>query len=104
MKKLLIIPLMGALSIISTAATAAGTSTIETGFASVATDLTTLLGGAGGVLLTIIALLFGVVMLVVGRGWLPLVAALGVAFVIGQGLPILSGISGATAPISMLFG
>lgn len=103
MKKLLLAGVALASTFAATAAQAAGTTTVETGFATVAADLTTLLGGAGGVLLTIVALLFGVVMLVVGRGWAPLAAALGASFVIGQGLPLMTAISGATASIAMLF-
>lgn len=89
-------------SLMASAAHAAGTASIETGFASVATDLQTLLGGAGGVLLTVVAVIFGVVMLVVGRGWQPLAMAVGASFVIGQGMGIATGISGATATTAAL--
>ena len=94
---------LGAVAAFATsAAHAAGTAAIETGFATVATDLQTLLGGAGGVLLTVVAVIFGIVMLVIGRGWAPLAMAVGASFVIGQGMNIATGISGATATTAAL--
>jgi len=101
-KKLFTLGLGLAGSLMVSAAHAAGTASIETGFATVATDLQTLLGGAGGVLLTVVAVIFGVVMLVVGRGWQPLAMAVGASFVIGQGMGIATGISGATATTAAL--
>lgn len=102
MKKIVSLGLGLVGSFMASASYAAGTASIETGFSNVATDLQTLLAGSGGVLLTVIAVIFGVVMLVIGRGWQPLAMAVGASFVIGQGMSIATGISGATATTAAL--
>lgn len=104
MKKILQITTGAALAIVlGSAAYAAGDGTgIEAGFTETANALTTLFGGAGGFIIMIISLIFGVVMLALGRGFQPLALALGVGFVLAYGIPALTGISGVSAETAVL--
>lgn len=92
-----------ALAAMTSTAHAAGTDPVETGFASIVTTLQTLLGGAGGALLVLVAVIYGVIMMTIGRGMVHLAVAFASAFVIAYGFPMLTGISGATATTAMLF-
>ena len=92
-----------ALAVSAGAAFAAGDGTgIEAGFTETANALTTLFAGAGGYIIMIISLIFGVVMLALGRGFTPLAVALGAGFVLAYGVPALTGISGVSADTAIL--
>lgn len=92
-----------AASLVTTAAFAAGAGTgIEAGFTEVGTDLQTLLGGAGGFIIMIVALAFGAVMLAIGRGWGAAVTAFAVALVIGYGFDAVTSLAGVTATTDMV--
>lgn len=87
----------------ATAAQAAGDGTgIQAGFTEVGTDLNTLLGGAGGYIIMIVSIIFGGVMLAIGRGWGQAVTAFAVALVLGYGVSALQGISGVTGTTDLL--
>lgn len=86
----------------STVAMAAGTAAIETGFAAAGGDLVTLIQGAGGWLITIIAAVIAIWAWTSGKGMVPVASAFGVALAVNYGLDTLTGISGATATTALL--
>lgn len=96
-----------ALTVAGGAANAAATGTgtgIEAGFAEMGNDLNVLLGGAGGFMIIVVSIIFGAVMLAIGRGWGPAITAFAVAMFLGYGVSALQGISGVTADVNMLAG
>lgn len=79
-------------------ASAVGSGTgVELGFTEVGNDLNTLLGGAGGFLIIILSIIFGGVMLAIGRGWGGAITAFAVAMFLGYGVTALTSLSGVSA-------
>ena len=94
---------LAALGAMSTGALAAGTNTgVEAGFSSIATDLETVLNGAGGYLILIISVIVGAVVLAATSRWTSVIMAVGVALVLGYGVSTISSLGGISASTDLL--
>ncbi len=102
MNKIFHVGLVLGLSLASSTAMAAGTTTIESGFIAVGDDLEALLNGAGGFIVIVLSIALAAIMLAIGRGWGQAVTAMGVALFLGYGVTALQGISGVTGTTDLL--
>ncbi|WP_065331571.1 hypothetical protein [Tritonibacter mobilis] len=92
-----------ALALTSTSAMAAGSDTgVEAGFFAMATDLSTILGGAGGYLVLIISVAIAAITLAVTGRWTNVAVALGVSMFLGYGVTTLTSLGGVTASTDLL--
>ena len=92
-----------ALGAMSTGALAAGTNTgVEAGFSAIATDLETVLNGAGGYLILIISVIVGAVVLMATGRWTHVIMAVGVALFLGYGVSTISSLGGISASTDLL--
>ncbi|AVX06004.1 hypothetical protein MXMO3_03501 (plasmid) [Maritalea myrionectae] len=81
---------------------AAGTTTIETEFTTVANDMLALVQGSGALLVTAVSLGIAAIMLMFGQGWKGVIYAFAGSFILGSGFAVMTGISGATATTALL--
>ena len=87
----------------ASAALAAGTGTgIEAGFFALATDLQTILSGAGGFVVLILSIIIGAITLAVTGRWTFVMVAFGTAVFLGYGVTTLTSLGGVTATADML--
>ena len=94
---------LAVLSAMTTGALAAGSDTgVEAGFSSIATDLETVLNGAGGYLILIISVIVGAVTLAATARWTNVIIAVGVALFLGYGVQTISSLGGITASTDLL--
>ncbi|OUS06290.1 hypothetical protein A9Q96_09955 [Rhodobacterales bacterium 52_120_T64] len=84
-------------------ALAAGTGTgVEAGFFALATDLQTILSGAGGFVVLILSIIIGAITLAVTGRWTMVMVAFGTAVFLGYGVTTLTSLGGVTATADML--
>ena len=94
---------LAALAAMTTGAMAAGTNTgVEAGFSAIATDLETVLSGAGGYLILIISVIVGAVVLVATSRWSAVIISVGVALFLGYGVSTVSSLGGISASTDLL--
>jgi len=92
-----------ALAMSATGAMAAGTDTgVEAGFFAIAADISTILSGAGGYLLMIMAVVIGGITLAVSGRWTHVAVAFGVSIFLGYGVDTLASLGGVTASTDLL--
>ena len=92
-----------AVTLLPATAFAAGTNVgVEAGFSEIATNMTTILEGAGGYLIMILSVVIaGITLAFTGR-WTFVAIAFGVALFLGYGVNTLAGIGGITGTIDLV--
>ncbi|NNV32133.1 MULTISPECIES: hypothetical protein [unclassified Roseobacter] len=83
-------------------ATTAGSSGIDASFETMRTDLNTMLSGNFGSLMLLVSLIIGIAIYAFTSSMKWVISSVLIAFLIGYGIDIISGIGGVTATVDML--
>lgn len=101
-KKLLLVAL-GVGALVPSVGFAAGAGAgVDASFATLYTDLETMLAGNAASVIVLVGLVIGVAVYAFTASWRFMISAILVAFFIGYGLDILTGVSAVTASTDML--